>query len=53
MPSHGKNSKSEKSQGPAKGSLAIVGLGPGKIEYMTARSLKAIAGAEYILGHGM
>jgi precorrin-3B C17-methyltransferase len=35
------------------GSLAIVGLGPGKIDYMTARALKAIAGAEYVLGHAM
>ena len=33
------------------GSLAIVGLGPGKQEYMTARALKAVAGADYILGH--
>ncbi len=38
---------------PGKGSLAIVGLGPGKRDYMTARALKAIAGAEYVLGHGM
>jgi precorrin-3B C17-methyltransferase len=34
-----------------KGSLAIVGLGPGKREYMTARALEAIASAEYVLGH--
>jgi precorrin-3B C17-methyltransferase len=33
------------------GSLVIVGLGPGKREYMTARALKAIASAEYVLGH--
>ena len=33
------------------GSLAIVGLGPGKQEYMTARALKAVAGADYVLGH--
>ena len=33
------------------GSLAIVGLGPGKREYMTARALKAVAAAEYVLGH--
>ena len=33
------------------GHLAIVGLGPGKTEYMTARALKAVAGAAYILGH--
>ncbi len=42
MPSHAE---------PLKGSLAIVGLGPGKREYMTARALKVIAGAEYVLGH--
>ena len=35
------------------GNLAIVGLGPGKLEYMTARALKAIACAEYVLGHSM
>ena len=35
------------------GSLSIVGLGPGKREYMTARALKVIAGAEYVLGHAM
>jgi precorrin-3B C17-methyltransferase len=29
----------------------IVGLGPGKREYMTVRALKAIASAEYVLGH--
>ena len=34
-----------------KGSLAIVGLGPGKREHMTARALKAVAGADYVLGH--
>lgn len=33
------------------GSLAIVGLGPGKREYMTPRALKAVAAAEYVLGH--
>jgi len=33
------------------GSLAIVGLGPGKREYMTARALRAVAGADYVLGH--
>ena len=41
MPSHAEK----------KGSLVIVGLGPGKREYMTARALKAIASAEYVLGH--
>jgi precorrin-3B C17-methyltransferase len=34
-----------------KGSLAIVGLGPGKREYMTVRALNVIADAEYVLGH--
>ena len=34
-----------------KGSLAIVGLGPGRREYMTARALKAIAQAEYVIGN--
>jgi len=34
-----------------KGSLAIVGLGPGRREYMTARALKAIAQADYVIGN--
>ena len=29
----------------------IVGLGPGRLEYMTPRALKAVAAADYILGH--
>jgi precorrin-3B C17-methyltransferase len=33
------------------GNLVIVGLGPGKREYMTVRALKAIAAADYVLGH--
>jgi precorrin-3B C17-methyltransferase len=33
------------------GSLAIVGIGPGKREHMTIRALKAVAAADYILGH--
>jgi precorrin-3B C17-methyltransferase len=33
------------------GSLSIIGLGPGKREYMTARALKAVAAADYVLGH--
>jgi precorrin-3B C17-methyltransferase len=36
---------------PGKGSLAIVGLGPGLREYMTPRALKAIATAEYVIGN--
>ena len=43
MPSHAEG----------KGSLAIVGLGPGRRDYMTARALKAIAGADCVLGHAM
>jgi len=34
-----------------KGSLAIVGLGPGKREYMTVRALKVIAAADIVIGH--
>jgi precorrin-3B C17-methyltransferase len=34
-----------------KGSLAIVGLGPGKMEYMTARAIRAVSDADYVLGH--
>jgi len=34
-----------------KGSLAIVGLGPGLREYITPRALKAIAAAGHVLGH--
>ena len=34
-----------------KGSLSIVGLGPGRREYMTARALKAIAAADYVIGN--
>jgi precorrin-3B C17-methyltransferase len=33
------------------GSLAIVGIGPGKREYMTIRALKAVAAADFVLGH--
>jgi precorrin-3B C17-methyltransferase len=33
------------------GSLTIIGLGPGKREYMTARALRAVAAADYVLGH--
>lgn len=33
------------------GSLAIVGLGPGRMEYITPRALKAIAGADYVIGN--
>jgi precorrin-3B C17-methyltransferase len=29
----------------------IVGLGPGRLEYMTPRALRAIAAADYVLGH--
>lgn len=36
---------------PGKGSLSIVGLGPGRLEYMTPRALRAIAAAEYVIGN--
>ncbi|HUT38374.1 MAG TPA: precorrin-3B C(17)-methyltransferase [Methanoregula sp.] len=42
MPSHTETKK---------GSLAIVGLGPGRREYMTPRALKAIAVADYVIGN--
>jgi precorrin-3B C17-methyltransferase len=34
-----------------KGSLAIVGIGPGRREYITPHALKAIAGADYVIGN--
>ena len=34
-----------------KGSLAIVGIGPGRREYMTPRALKVIAVADYVIGN--
>jgi precorrin-3B C17-methyltransferase len=37
--------------GEIKNGLAIVGIGPGRREYMTGRALKVIAGAEYIIGN--
>ena len=36
-----------------KGNLAIVGLGPGRREYMTPRALKVIAGADYVIGNAL
>jgi precorrin-3B C17-methyltransferase len=36
---------------PKKGSLAIVGLGPGRRDYITPRALKVIASAEYVIGN--
>ncbi|MGD0081373.1 MAG: precorrin-3B C(17)-methyltransferase [Methanoregula sp.] len=42
MPSHAEEPR---------GGLTIVGLGPGRREYMTARALKAIAAAEYVIGN--
>ena len=36
-----------------KGSLAIVGLGPGRREYITPRALKVIAGADYVIGNAL
>jgi len=34
-----------------KGSLSIVGIGPGRREHMTARALRAIATADYVIGN--
>jgi len=36
---------------PGKGSLSIVGLGPGRLEYMTPRALRAIASSDYVIGN--
>jgi precorrin-3B C17-methyltransferase len=36
---------------PQKGSLAIVGLGPGRREYMTSRAVEAIKSARYVIGN--
>jgi len=36
---------------PGKGSLSIVGIGPGRREYMTPRALKVIASADYVIGN--
>jgi precorrin-3B C17-methyltransferase len=36
---------------PNKGSLAIVGLGPGRRDYITPRALKVIACADYVIGN--
>jgi precorrin-3B C17-methyltransferase len=36
---------------PSQGRLAIVGIGPGRREHMTARALKVIAGADYVIGN--
>jgi len=36
---------------PSKGRLAIVGIGPGRREHMTARALKVIAGSDYVIGN--
>ena len=38
---------------PKKGSLAIVGLGPGRREYITPRALGVIAGADYVIGNAL
>jgi len=46
LPSH-----AERDKEPGKGRLAIVGLGPGRREYMTARAVEAITGARYIIGN--
>jgi len=36
---------------PKTGSLSIVGIGPGRREHMTARALRAIAAADYVIGN--
>ena len=38
---------------PKKGSLSIVGLGPGRREYITPRALKVIAAADYVIGNAL
>jgi precorrin-3B C17-methyltransferase len=38
---------------PKRGSLAIIGLGPGRREYMTPRALKVIACADYVIGNAL
>lgn len=45
MPSHAETPEKDT------GRLAIVGLGPGKKEYMTGRALAVIAESEIVLGH--
>ena len=45
MPSHAETQEKNT------GRLAIVGLGPGKKEYMTGRALTVIAESEIVLGH--
>ena len=42
MPSHAE---------PKTGGLSIVGIGPGRREHMTARALRAIAAADYVIGN--
>jgi precorrin-3B C17-methyltransferase len=42
LPSHTEN---------LKGSLSIIGIGPGRREYITPRALKAIASAAYVIGN--
>jgi precorrin-3B C17-methyltransferase len=36
---------------PTKGNLAIVGLGPGDLDFLTPRALKVIADADYVIGN--
>lgn len=38
---------------PAKGSLAIVGLGPGHREYITPRALAVISCSDYVIGNAL
>ena len=38
---------------PQKGTLAIVGLGPGRREYIAPRAFRILAGADYVIGNAM
>ncbi|MDD1696581.1 MAG: SAM-dependent methyltransferase, partial [Methanoregula sp.] len=37
----------------SRGRLAIVGLGPGLLEYISPRALKVIAGSDYVIGNAL
>lgn len=41
------------SQDDHKGKLYIVGTGPGKLEYMTVKAMKAIAGSDVVIGNAL
>lgn len=42
-----------RSQDEVKGKLYIVGTGPGRLEQMTVRAMKAIAGSEIVIGNAL